>query len=905
MTLSASAQKLLDKELLSPSLLTLLLGEDKREQSIALATYSLITTGCKFVLFYNALLYAHAMGTCVANDCTLSKLQPAAYYRSIKRAWPDSDDRDGPTGATVVKNAVSFLLKAAENMPWPWFAPHARGILTTFRDAYNLYVMPTHRSMDDFDIEQFYQLLGAMPLLQSTQFDFDAKCFVFANGDTTFTVDCEPFVYFLQQDNTISPKAVSPNIMVFVEALKGERNNELLIRLVDVQKSVDCQPIIRRVRRVVPNNENLILLCKKMEIDVQWYDIAESWCKLAFLERLTDISCRVLQQAWSVTTDYRRNTYSITKAFQSLFVGTELEGETQALQHIRANGLQNIFYGLFIRCGIFNTMYAMFYDPYNTAQLGSERVDLYARYMDLLCLESTDKGAKCKQYADECSKQIGIRLQKLARIVSPSSTQYDNRKRSIEAEWHAYCVLKIVGINADNLFTDEELMLSIDDYFKMIKNPSTTLAADVGNMLGMLNDFYGALLDNDEVFNPRKYEQSLHKMRTQHQNMNLSERFDCFIDLVGRSGRPDTREHHIVDKLLGRNRICDVDVISDFKNDILGLLGNDYDFVPPKQMSKRFIFVSYSHEDIDRVMPYVEAWRAQKINVWCDDVEVRLGDRWKNRVIQALYNPDCAAMVLFASKHIVHSTAVATEVQLAADMMRPGKTDFEDVPESDRHPLCPILVINLEERKTLFNYLDPTKEYNAITFSKKYLDAFATDTVFAEADEKEKVEQMLCAAVEAKDPDELVEDTVYNKLEKTVALFYLYLKFGEEEIFNCINDIKEEDVAAELENMRVSIKRYLPDSEYPAKCIYPLIASVKESAIKRDNVTIVCYEIVTGKGEKNSETRYILSDNQWESDDYYCIPNYRSMGRDGSWMVNPLLVSHRLFGTVEPDAEGK
>ena len=916
--------------MISSSLLRLLLGDNIEDQSQALASYSLIRTSCKVALFYNALLYAHATACCIYKDCTLSGLQPAGYYMNIKRAWPDADYADGRAAAdNVVNSAISFMLKGAKSMGDPWFGPNVKEILQKLRDAYELYQTPTHRNMDDFDFDQFCILLAALPLLQSTKFDFASKRFVFDDSVLNdFTLECEPFVYFLQKDNTIS-KTMSSNIMIFVEAVKGERNNQLQICLADTKNGIDCKPAIRRIRRQVPNNESLILLCKKMEIDVQWYDIEQSWCKLAFIARLTELSSRVLLKAFDVEIEFKQKNISITEAFYRLFENTDLEKDARKYKHIRGYQLQNVFYGLFIRCGIFNTMYALLSDAVPQDDTNNAMYpNLYPSYMDFLRHESTDQGEQCDRYDAECNKQIQIRLAKLARIVSKRSTQYDTRKRSIEAEWHAYCILKIVGIQADNLFTDEELMLSIDDYFKMIKNPSTSLAADVGNVLGMLNDFYGALLvsaqptesntlssSGDLVYDENRYVQALRQLHQQQHEETLADRFDRFVDIVKRSGKSDAIDkpadyfaNQVVERLLGRQRICDPDIIANYKTEILQLMEGEHDYVPPKQMSKRFIFVSYAHEDKEKVDEYVRYWRERNIRVWIDSTDVRLGDRWIQRVIAALYNnPECAGMVLFASRNIVPKATIAKEVKLAANMIKPPKEkgDFIPIPEKERKPQYPIITINLESN-LLETYLDPSMKCTGPNYSTAIKEALSEsdDNVFAEANEKERIANRLLELVFASDKKEMVEDYKYNDLEAAIAKFYLYLKYGEDEIFDCFNNISHEDLAVELEKMRVSIRDYLPKSEYPAKCVYPMIVSVKESAIKRDNVAIVCYEMVTGKGEKNSETRYILSDNRLVSDDYYCIPNYRSMAGDGSWMVNPLLINHRAFAGLD-DAEVK
>jgi len=60
-------------------------------------------------------------------------------------------------------------------------------------------------------------------------------------------------------------------------------------------------------------------------------------------------------------------------------------------------------------------------------------------------------------------------------------------------------------------------------------------------------------------------------------------------------------------------------------------------------------------------------------------------------------------------------------------------------------------------------------------------------------------------------------------------------------------------------------------------------------------VTLLGYEIVKGKGCVGHSENYILSSKKLMTDDYYCIPNYRRVGEDCSWMIEPLMVPHDCF----------
>ena len=84
-------------------------------------------------------------------------------------------------------------------------------------------------------------------------------------------------------------------------------------------------------------------------------------------------------------------------------------------------------------------------------------------------------------------------------------------------------------------------------------------------------------------------------------------------------------------------------------------------------------------------------------------------------------------------------------------------------------------------------------------------------------------------------------------------------------------------------------------------CVFPMVASVRETRIKRDNITVIGHEIIRGKGRANRGANYILSSKKLSVEEYYCVPNYKTVGENCSWMVEPLLISHEKF--VHKDEE--
>jgi hypothetical protein len=131
------------------------------------------------------------------------------------------------------------------------------------------------------------------------------------------------------------------------------------------------------------------------------------------------------------------------------------------------------------------------------------------------------------------------------------------------------------------------------------------------------------------------------------------------------------------------------------------------------------------------------------------------------------------------------------------------------------------------------------------------------------------------------DPVSTMRDSVYTDLELQVAKFYTFLKYGDD----C-------DWAAK--NIDEYFHGYSDASPSLSHCIYPIVASMKETKIHRDNITMVGYEMVNGRADSGERTNYILTTRPLTSpDDYYCIPHEARVGDDCSWMADPLLISYK------------
>ena len=82
----------------------------------------------------------------------------------------------------------------------------------------------------------------------------------------------------------------------------------------------------------------------------------------------------------------------------------------------------------------------------------------------------------------------------------------------------------------------------------------------------------------------------------------------------------------------------------------------------PYQGSDPFIFVSYSHDDAERVLPVLYELRRRGFRIWYDK-GIKGGENW--RKLLAMKVADCYCFMLFSSENNVHSVHVKAELNAA------------------------------------------------------------------------------------------------------------------------------------------------------------------------------------------------------------------------------------------------
>lgn len=90
-------------------------------------------------------------------------------------------------------------------------------------------------------------------------------------------------------------------------------------------------------------------------------------------------------------------------------------------------------------------------------------------------------------------------------------------------------------------------------------------------------------------------------------------------------------------------------------------------------LSNKFVFVSYSHKDIERVKQDMEALLSRGVRVWYDE-HMRLGDRWTEVAARTIQHENCVGVLFYNSPDSFVSAAVQREQRMAAE--RCSKENF-------------------------------------------------------------------------------------------------------------------------------------------------------------------------------------------------------------------------------------
>ena len=80
------------------------------------------------------------------------------------------------------------------------------------------------------------------------------------------------------------------------------------------------------------------------------------------------------------------------------------------------------------------------------------------------------------------------------------------------------------------------------------------------------------------------------------------------------------------------------------------------------------VFVSYSSQDRDRVIPVVDYLRSSGISVWVDEGNIHAADLWSEQIVQAIAS--CRVLVVMLSGNSTDSHNVIKEAMLASEQKK-------------------------------------------------------------------------------------------------------------------------------------------------------------------------------------------------------------------------------------------
>ncbi len=906
-----------EEGLVSPSLFTILYGETEDSQLDTLSDSERIVHVYRLFLFYAMLIHAYTVARALAKEppCTVRDLDlPSDTGRQILNYW------NGPLDMSEGNNVFSFLSawvrKSGDRIVFDVRDEDEIGELTElirlFSERYTEYT-GTVRMMPRFEGDPCYinsnycELLRLMPLLKNTSVSED--CFGFTVNGQTISAPCLPFL-FHNQNASLLENCPRNQAYLFTSMKEGEKNDWPIIRIFPLHGGNSRQI------RVDAANESIRMVCQAVGITTVWYPVDDCWCDLAYLKKVIDATIHALMKYCKINLAIKRK--NIYPAIRDLYAGTELYDKLPALVgdnciYSTRNEIEAFLYDMFINLGVFKSLYGLFFDG-GDAGSGVKPKDYAAPMFQLFISYFLANGdatqAKVDAVMADIDKGIEKHLNKLQKIRKEGTEGFDLRRREIYAEWYAYAILRISGIKTQIApFADRERMLSIEDYARMIRNPETKLEDSLRDVLLLLNCIYGPLVeageaaekqagpdgDPEEEIKPsktffRQYYGQVSKQVDALMNADLPELFDRFGDIAERS------DHNpAVSKLLGRHNICSRDTVIAFREEILQKLQLPAEncSVSAIDPSAPKVFISYNHADRQIVSLLCGRLSDAGLSLYQDDLDFHSNDDWRFEVQREIQSGNCAAVVLFAGEHIADRDTICYELEEAQNNHIPVFTVNILDPDKytgDNYNLYTFLR-NIKNRELSDQMTEKWRNASKLTSSIDCLRS--NDVIYRTPKDFDRIISDVHAAVEKKKAENkkngtedsgdiigvLLKSGDLSPLEEVILYFYDFLRKGYDQSDGECSLANEDDPAGMQKDLPVN------------RCIFPLVISVRETMIKRDKIALIGYEIIkTGEGKARKQKQYILSSRRLETDDYYCIPNYRLTDSKGKWMVEPLLI---------------
>ena len=840
------------------------------------------------LLFYFGLTQAYCFANAQQNGKTLKEIDLSdKVMKPILRMW----DTDSDDGFSSEGDIFSYFITSSECGDYNLFTQSTRELLIKIHKAYEPVTMENSRAMlNSISRNLFLDVLEALPLLKNTSFVEKTMKFEITTSDAKLSIKASPFVSFLSfKNNPIGEpvEKVTDDCYILCAVSKGETNNELFFDTVRLDK-LDTDIDERRLCRRLKSNESLTLICKTANINTNWYSMDDCWCDLKFLNKMVDATENVLLNCCKITNIEFEKEIDIRERLLLVFADTDLYEAVAKYPIIRVKDLNSILFELFLTEGLFKTVRCIMYTP-EDIDWSSDKI--FELYLGALTDSGVIDGEAYKRYIEICERKISVTLDKLTHIVAKKSPTYLRRTLEIHAEWKTFYILQAAGIRSNNLFADVETILSIDDYYDMLDNDVSTVENDLIQLLETMCVFYSALLENTVPFDEEKYFSDVELIAPKYISAGhtLEQLFDAFIEI---SARSESLPH--LEELLGRSGIGlnATRYLKFSKKDILSKINNPQTSRLSKGSTGYGIFVSYAHEDYDKVKPIIDRWRKMGLKFFFDESDIHHGQNWQKVAEDAMDRDECKLVVAFVSEKSVGKEAVAMEIE-HAHLWRAKKYPSDPTKQS-----MFIIPINLE-KEPIKDYLPKVANLHPNVdkeraYAKRIRKCIGDEDVFIDyhSSTESELDECIISDYEtlSRNDGRVVAPEFYEgSFKLAVANFYAFLKYG--------STLSKE--ASEIHN-------YFNDENADfSKCIFPIVTSVKETRIKRDNIAIVGYELIRGKGRKKSRLSHILTSKTLEIYDYYCIPKYRNSSELKDWMIEPLLIRCDRFIDILSKAKEK
>ena len=103
------------------------------------------------------------------------------------------------------------------------------------------------------------------------------------------------------------------------------------------------------------------------------------------------------------------------------------------------------------------------------------------------------------------------------------------------------------------------------------------------------------------------------------------------------------------------------------------------------------VFVSYSSQDYERVMPLVDRLRSAGVATWVDEGNIDAATLWSESIVEAI--AECRVLIMMVSSHSTDSHNVVKEVMIASESKKtilPIYLEPADIPAKLKYQLTGI-----------------------------------------------------------------------------------------------------------------------------------------------------------------------------------------------------------------------